>query len=278
MRVKCSGKCELPQFARFLAASPRTRHLVGIRGASDSLHTKIRGEAKTDEIDLSSRPSYDGRPSNPRRWREIEPWAIDSTTTRHMDRARFGLVAATVLLGAWACARVVGYFNGPAHAGDRVAQAMARGAPDANEVKPYLDKAREAAEALKKKNLFSKEPPKEHPVKQIDGILGAEVLIGDKLYKVGQKVGDATIIAIEPTQVTVELNVQQKTFSSSRQRLLPSVPPGPPNCTGEDARSRPPRPDSSRGRCRSPPLPPRRRRPAGLGWCEGAGRSERQVP
>jgi len=171
--------------------------------------------------------------------------AFDSTTKRHMDRARFGLVAATVLLGAWACARVVGYFNGPAHAGDRVAQAMARGAPDANEVKPYLDKAREAAEALKKKNLFSKEPPKEHPVKQIDGILGAEVLIGDKLYKVGQKVGDATIIAIEPTQVTVEWNGQKKTFSPFETNGdRPSGPPGPPEAVRARMReSRPPRPE-----------------------------------
>jgi hypothetical protein len=167
--------------------------------------------------------------------------AFDSTTKRHMDRARFGLVAATVLLGAWACARVVGYFNGPAHAGDRVAQAMARGAPDANEVKP----AREAAEALKKKNLFSKEPPKEHPVKQIDGILGAEVLIGDKLYKVGQKVGDATIIAIEPTQVTVEWNGQKKTFSPFETNGdRPSGPPGPPEAVRARMReSRPPRPE-----------------------------------
>ena len=171
--------------------------------------------------------------------------AFDSTTKRHMDRVRFGLIAATVLLGAWACARVVGYFNGPAHADDRVAQALTRSVPDANEVKPYLDKAREVAEALKKKNLFSKEPPKEHPVKQIDGILGAEVLIGDKLYKVGEKVGDATILAIEPTKVTVEWNGQKKTFSPfEADGDRPSGPPGPPEAARARSReSRPPRPD-----------------------------------
>ena len=201
--------------------------------------------------------------------------AFDSTTKRHMDRARFGLVAATVLLGAWACARVVGYFNGPAHAGDRVAQAMARSAPDANEVKPYLDKAREAAEALKKKNLFSKEPPKEHPVKQIDGILGAEVLIGDKWYKAGEKVGDANIVTVEPTKVTVEWNGQKKVFSRWGPGDRPSGP-----CrrrpSGEDAGPR--RPDDvmpgGAGHRRSTG----RRRPAGLDGGEGAGRSERQVP
>lgn len=173
--------------------------------------------------------------------------AFDSTTKKYMDRVRLGLVAATVLLGAWACARVVGYFNGPAHAEDRVAQALTRNAPDANAVKPYLDKAREMAEALKKKNLFSKEPPKEHPVKQIDGILGAEVLIGDKLYKVGEKVGDATITAIEPTRVTVEWNGQKKTFSPfEADGNRPSGPPGP--AEAPRARSRELKPPRSEGK------------------------------
>ena len=130
-----------------------------------------------------------------------------------MDLVRTGLFAAAVLLGAWAAARMVGYFVGPAQAENAVAQALTRNAADSNDAATHFDKAREVAEALKKKNLFTVEPPKEHPVKQIDGILGAEVLVGDKWYKVGEKIGDATILLVEPTRVTIEWDGQKKVFS-----------------------------------------------------------------
>lgn len=139
--------------------------------------------------------------------------ALNTAQKKHMDAIRFGLIAVAVLLGAWAAARVVGYYTGPARAEERVARAMAQNTSDPNEAKPHLEKAREAAEALKKQNLFSKEPPKEHPVKQIDAILGSEALIGDKWYKAGDKVGDANIVSVEPTRVTVEWQGRKKVFS-----------------------------------------------------------------
>jgi hypothetical protein len=156
---------------------------------------------------------------------------MDTTNRNRMDRVRFTLLALAVLFGAWAAARVAGYLTGPARAEDTVARAIARNAPDANEVKPYLEKAKETAEALKKKNLFSKEPPKENPVKQIDGILGSEVLIGDNWYKVGAKIGDAKILTIEPTRVTIEWDGKKKVFSplggDEDKSSGPSKPPQP---------------------------------------------------
>ncbi len=139
--------------------------------------------------------------------------ASETTRNRQMEYARFGLLAVAILFGAWAAARVVGYFVGPARAEEAVTQALARNAGPSNETETPFDKAREIAETLKKKNLFTLEPPKEHPVKQIDGILGAEVLVGDKWYKVGEKIGEATILSIEPTRVTVEWDGQKKVFS-----------------------------------------------------------------
>ena len=142
-----------------------------------------------------------------------------------MDLVRSGLLAVAVLCGAWAAARVVGYFAGPAHAESVVAEAMGRSAGQLNEVGTHFDEAREIAETLKKKNVFTKEPPKEHPVKQIDGILGREVLVGDKWYKAGEKVGDATIVLIEPTQVTIEWDDQRKVFSPLAGEDKPSEAP-----------------------------------------------------
>jgi hypothetical protein len=47
----------------------------------------------------------------------------------------------------------------------------------------------------------------------VTGIFGNEVIIGDKLYKIGDKVGDATIVSIEAMQVTIEWDGKKKTFS-----------------------------------------------------------------
>ncbi len=138
---------------------------------------------------------------------------FDTTNKKHMSTVRFVLIAAAVLLAAGAAARIAEYLTGSARAENTVTQALDPHIPDANEVKTCLDKAKEAAEALKKKNLFSKEPPKEHPVKQIDGILGSEVLVGDDWYKAGAKIGDAKILSIEPTEVIIEWDGQKKVFT-----------------------------------------------------------------
>jgi hypothetical protein len=69
------------------------------------------------------------------------------------------------------------------------------------------------AEALKKKNLFVPPPPEQNPVREVLGILGDEALINDKWYKAGDSVGDAKILAIEPTKVRVSWKGQEKEFS-----------------------------------------------------------------
>ena len=45
------------------------------------------------------------------------------------------------------------------------------------------------------------------------GILGHEALINGKWYKVGDSVGEAKIVAIEPTKVRIAWNGQEKEFS-----------------------------------------------------------------
>jgi hypothetical protein len=53
MRVKCSGKCELPQLLDFLAASPENPHLVGIEELRIRCDTKEPPEKRKQiEIDL----------------------------------------------------------------------------------------------------------------------------------------------------------------------------------------------------------------------------------
>ena len=143
------------------------------------------------------------------------------------DSLRFGLVAIAVLLGSLAFAKVANSFIEPKRVRGIVVEASARTAQDPNQVQPFLDETQSAADALKEKNLFVKAPPKQHPVKQVDGILGKEVLIANKWYKAGDKIGDATIVAVESTQVTIEWNGKEKFFApiSAASKQTASKPP-----------------------------------------------------
>jgi len=84
---------------------------------------------------------------------------------------------------------------------------------DPNATEKYLAKSKETAERLKKKNLFAPPPPRQHPVSEISGILGNEVLIRDKWYKVGDKIADAEILAIEPAQVKIKWDGKETYFA-----------------------------------------------------------------
>jgi hypothetical protein len=151
------------------------------------------------------------------------------TKTHRNDWIRFGCLAAVVLLAAMAAARLVGFLTGPARAEELVTHAVAHRGQDPNDLRQSVDAAKSAAGALKKKNLFAKEPPEEHPVKQIDGILGGEVLIQNKWYKVGDKVQTAKILSIDATGVVVEWKGEKKTFTPFESVGGPdSGPSGPP--------------------------------------------------
>jgi hypothetical protein len=94
-----------------------------------------------------------------------------------------------------------------------IGAAVAQGVSDANAVEACVSKAKEAAEALKKKNLFSPPQKKKHPVKEVRGIIGNRALIDGKEYELGESIGDAKIVAIEPTYVKIEWEGNTKVFA-----------------------------------------------------------------
>lgn len=126
-------------------------------------------------------------------------------------RAWFVLAGVAVLVGASAFAKVV-----TLHVeGQRVRDitALTCNGCEPNELQKHLEEAKKTADALKQGNLFVKPPPKKHPVKQVDGILGNEALISGKWYKVGAKVGDAKILEIGPTEVRIEWDGKATAFT-----------------------------------------------------------------
>lgn len=154
---------------------------------------------------------------------------------------RFGLIAAAVLLGALAFAKVAQSVIEPKRVEGLVAYAVERNDQDPNRAQPWLDSAKDVAKTLREKNLFVKVPPKEHPVKQVDGILGREILVGDKWYKVGDKIGDAKVISVESTHVIIEWDGQEKTFSPiASANAKPASAPKQPEAKPEKAKAESP--------------------------------------
>jgi len=122
------------------------------------------------------------------------------------------LFGASVVLAGLILMKTTSFFTALARAENTVKKATAQNNADANDMDKYFSKYKVLAEALKKNNLFVPPVAEQHPVKEVGGIFGNEVLIKDKWYKAGDTVGDAKIAAIGPTQVTIEWNGVEKVF------------------------------------------------------------------
>lgn len=147
------------------------------------------------------------------------------------------LLAVSVISALLIVVKVTGFFVTSARAEGAVKQAIEQGRPDAKNLTAQLDRFKQVAEALKKKNLFAPPPPKQNPIKAVMGIFGDEAFINGKWYKVGAKVGDAKILAIGPDAVTTEWNGQQKTFNPIDGESSGSGGPSRPARRSSSARS-----------------------------------------
>jgi hypothetical protein len=150
------------------------------------------------------------------------------------------LLGVSAILAVSILVKVTGFFTASAKAEKIVNNAIEQNTEDANDIDKYFAKYKMLADALKKNNLFAPPAAKQHPVKEISGIFGDEVIIKGKLYKVGGKVGDATIVSIEATQVTIEWDGKKKTFSPMDARG--SSQPGRPRGSRPTAKGGPPSP------------------------------------
>ncbi len=95
--------------------------------------------------------------------------------------------------------KAAGFFVTSARADRLLKEAVTRSKFDPNDAEKYFAKERKTADELKKKNLFVPLSPKQEPIKEVAAILGDEVLINGKWYRVGDRIGDANLVAIEAT-------------------------------------------------------------------------------
>jgi len=116
------------------------------------------------------------------------------------------LLLVSVILGVLILFKVTGFFTVSARAERLVANAVAQSKADPNDAEKHFAKSREIADELKKRNLFVPPAPKQDSIKKVSAVLGDEVLVNGKWYKVGDRIGDANVVAIEATFVRFELD------------------------------------------------------------------------
>ena len=122
------------------------------------------------------------------------------------------LIVVSALLVVATFVKAAGTVMSIAEAQRHVAGAIEQGKPDPNQVRSCMAEAKQLADQLKIKNLYAPPPPKKNPVTEVRGIMGGEALIDGKWYKAGDKIGDAKIVAVEPTLVRVEWEAELHTF------------------------------------------------------------------
>ena len=127
--------------------------------------------------------------------------------------APHALLCVAGVLAVLAVVKLWDYYSASAEAQSIVGKAVDQDKADPNLVKENLAGFKKIADAIKKKNLFVPVQPPRHPVSAVLGIMGSEALINSKWYKVGDKVGEAKILAIGPTQVKIEWNGKEKYFA-----------------------------------------------------------------
>jgi hypothetical protein len=77
----------------------------------------------------------------------------------------------------------------------------------------YLSPDKEIVAALIQDNIFILQATPVSPISEVRAIFGDSALINGKWYKTGDSIGQARIVAIEPSQARIEWNGTTKTYS-----------------------------------------------------------------
>jgi hypothetical protein len=130
----------------------------------------------------------------------------DFMKTRVVYVARTLLILTAVLVCVMV-AKVNAFVSNADSIPKRIEKAISQGSEDGGNLKELKAPYTEAANSLKKKNLFTPPTPeKKNPVSIIDAVLGNEALIKGKFYKAGDKIGDAQIISVSAKSVMIRWN------------------------------------------------------------------------
>lgn len=124
------------------------------------------------------------------------------------------MVLIVVILAGWVLFKAGAVFGGLSEARQAVDVAVEQSRADSEQNLVYFAKSKALADELRKRNVFSPPPPsKKQAVQGVSGIFGDEVLINGKWYKVGDKIDEAEVVAINPTEVRIMIDGTEKVFA-----------------------------------------------------------------
>jgi hypothetical protein len=146
--------------------------------------------------------------------------------TNKKELAPTVLLGVSVLCVVLIIVKVTSFFVASARAESVVRRAIVQSGTGQKNLEKLLAESAAITDELKKNNLFAPPPAKQHPVKEVSGIFGDQVLIQNKWYNVGDKIGDAKIIAIGPTSVIISWDGREQTFLPI-QAAVAEAPSGP---------------------------------------------------
>lgn len=154
--------------------------------------------------------------------------------TKESERwASAGCLAVAAFLGMLTVAKLAVWAGGGPAAAQQALQEVSAGTLPCLEelMAPY----KEQAESLKKEHHFKPPSPPPPKPQRCMGIAGDKAFIDGKWVKVGDKVGIAEVLAIEPTSVKLRWQEEEITLSPMKAAgggggppRGPKGPPGPP--------------------------------------------------
>ena len=112
------------------------------------------------------------------------------------------LALALVLLGG-AAQQLVKLFGADSKDLGLTKKVLAQIKPDAEKTQKYLQDYKKAATELTAQNMFVPPPDVTEPTADCTAIFGDEAFIDNRWVKIGDRVGDAEIVALGPTSVTL---------------------------------------------------------------------------
>ena len=130
------------------------------------------------------------------------------------------LLGVAVLCGILVLVKVTSFFVASARAENVVKRAIKQNQTDPKNMEKQLASSAAITDELKKNNLFAPPLAKQHPVKEVSGIFGDQVLIQNKWYNAGDMVKDAKIVAIGPTSVTIMWGGKEKSFLPIQAKIV----------------------------------------------------------
>jgi len=123
------------------------------------------------------------------------------------------LLGVAVVLGLATASKTAEFFGNPVSTEKLLGESAVLSKPDSNDAKAHFEQSKKVAGEIKEKNLFIPKPKRKNPVSGVSGIFGDSAFVNGKWCKVGDKVGDAEVILIEPTYVKIKWDDKEHTYA-----------------------------------------------------------------